>query len=601
VSDRTRVVDAAASTSSPDLTAAVARLERRAERERASRLEAEAIAEAQLRRSYQHAREVELLASIAFIVNEHSDLASTYGAAAKAIRRHCGFAVAHVLVPDGDGAFVTSDIWDADGDHLEFLDLVILATVDRRFVPPLGLPGQVAASHLAIWLPDLSTAGNFPRQRDIRAGSAWALPVISGVDVVAVLEFLDPSARPVDDRLLTIAPSLATQVGHAVEWERAREREARERRRLEELVTAQSEALANVQREGAAAGVARASLLSHLAYEVAASSAGLLRSGPARDHRTVLDRLEDASRRLLMLADGTDRRAAGERTGVRPAELVCDVLSRAGAGRDRRTSLVVAPAADLVLELNAPLVERVVAAVVDNAVKYTTGGPDLVEVDRRDDELVVRVLDRGPGFTWEQNGARPQGGSGLAQAARLATALGGSLAVRARPDGGSVAEVRITARAGAAHPSPTPGARVLVVDDNGINRRLAAAMLAKAGFDSDVVDSGEEALRVLADRPYGLVLMDVQMPGLDGRETTLTWRRARSGATAPDVPIVALTAHVGQDERDACAAAGMDDYLSKPFGIEELAAMCRRWLAGRGSVPPPDPDGADQAGSGVAR
>ena len=68
------------------------------------------------------------------------------------------------------------------------------------------------------------------------------------------------------------------------------------------------------------------------------------------------------------------------------------------------------------------------------------------------------------------------------------------------------------------------------------------------------------------------------MPGLDGRETTVAWRRGTAGESRADVPIVALTAHVGQDERDACAAAGMDDYLSKPFGIDELAAMCRRWL-----------------------
>jgi CheY-like chemotaxis protein len=573
----------------PDVAATVARLERRAGRERASRLEAEAIAEAQLRRSYQHAREVELLAAIAVIVNESADLVTTYGAAAKAIRRHCGFAVSHVLVPDGDGAFVTSDIWDADGSHLEFLDRVILATVDRRFVPPEGLPGQVAASHLAIWLPDLTVAGNFPRNSEITSGSAWALPVISGVEVVAVLEFLDPSARPVDERLLIIAPSLATQLGHAVDAERLRTREAADRRRLEELVSAQSDAIAAAQRDGAAAGSARAALLSHLAHEIAESSAALRRPDTPPADQAVLDRLDDASRRLMVVAEGTERRFSGERTPVRPAELLCDVLTRAGAGRDRTTSLSVAPGADLVLELNAPLVERVVWALVENAVRHAPPGPDLVEVDRRDDELVVRVLDRGAGFVWDQNGARPHGASGLAQASRLATALGGSLTVSARRDGGTVAEARFAARAGASHEPLPPDSRVLVVDDNGINRRLAAAMLAKAGFDADVVDSGEDALRVLAEQRYGLVLMDVQMPGLDGRETTRRWRVTTSAATAADVPIVALTAHVGQDERDACALAGMDDYLSKPFGIEALATMCRRWLQG------------NQAGSGEAR
>ncbi|MFN8168576.1 MAG: response regulator [Candidatus Nanopelagicales bacterium] len=579
---------AASAVTDPDVAATVARLERRAGRERASRLEAEAIAEAQLRRSYQHAREVELLAAIAVIVNESADLDATYGAAAKAIRRHCGFAVSHVLVPDDAGAFVSSDIWDADGDHLEFLDEVITATLDMTFVPPTGLPGQVAASHLAIWLPDLTAAGNFPRRDAISSGSAWAFPVVAGVEVVAVLEFLDPAPRPVDERLLTIAPSLAVQLGHAVEWERMRERENCDRRRLEDLVAAQTEALASAQREGAAAGAARAALLSHLAHEIAESSATLREGRTGEAATALLDRLDDASRRLLVVAEGAERRFTGERTSVRPAELLCDVLTRAGVGRDRSLSVSVSPGADVPLELNVPLVERVVATVVDNAVRHTSAGPTAVEIDRRDDELVIRVVDRGHGYTWDQNGSRPQGGSGLAQAARLATALGGSLTVTARPGGGTVAEARFAARNGAA-PAPTGTGRILVVDDNTVNRRLAAAMLARAGFEADVVDSGEAALAALADQPYGLVLMDVQMPGMDGRETTRAWRRGDGGATPPEVPIVALTAHVGQDERDACAEAGMDDYLSKPFGIEALATMCRRWLQ------------SSQAGSGAAR
>ena len=92
----------------------IARLERRAARERAARLEAELIAESQLRRSYERSREVELFAQIAVLVNESRDALTALGAAAKVLRRHCDFAVSHVLVPDNDGAFVTADIWDAD-------------------------------------------------------------------------------------------------------------------------------------------------------------------------------------------------------------------------------------------------------------------------------------------------------------------------------------------------------------------------------------------------------------------------------------------------------------------------------------------------------
>jgi len=82
----------------------------------------------------------------------------------------------------------------------------------------------------------------------------------------------------------------------------------------------------------------------------------------------------------------------------------------------------------------------------------------------------------------------------------------------------------------------------------------------------------------LRSTSYGMVFMDVQMPGVDGREATRIWRTSSGFATAADVPIVALTAHVGQQEREDCAKAGMNDYLSKPFGIEDLGAMAKRWL-----------------------
>ena len=121
-------------------------------------------------------------------------------------------------------------------------------------------------------------------------------------------------------------------------------------------------------------------------------------------------------------------------------------------------------------------------------------------------------------------------------------------------------------------------AQALVIEDNEINRRLAAAMPDRIGLATDVVDSGTAAILAMRATSYGVVFMDVQMPELDGREATRRWRRTTDGATPADVPIVALTAHVGQAEREACRDAGMDDYLSKPFGIDELAEMSRTWL-----------------------
>jgi CheY-like chemotaxis protein len=120
--------------------------------------------------------------------------------------------------------------------------------------------------------------------------------------------------------------------------------------------------------------------------------------------------------------------------------------------------------------------------------------------------------------------------------------------------------------------------RILLVDDNEINRKIAGAMLSRLGLDADVVNGGLDALSAMAEREYGLILMDVSMPDLDGRDATRRWRGGEGGATRVDVPIVAVTAHVAESERVECLSAGMNDYLSKPFGLEGLQATVRRWI-----------------------
>ena len=554
----------------------IARLERRAARERTARLEAELIAENQFRRSYERSREVELLASIAVIVNESSDAISALGAAAKVIRRHCDFAVSHVLLPDDDGAFVTADVWDADPASLDFLDKVVSVTVDLRFLPPSDLPGEVAASHLALWLPDLSLASNYLRIDALAGGASWAFPVVTGVDVVAVIEFVHPTPRVADERLLQLAPSIATQLGRAFDWQRLRERQEVDRRQLEDLLAQRAAEVTALQRERREAGESRSAYLAYLAHE-ATKSMQLLQTAEGIPAAVVED-LNGLAAKLVVVADGTGRRILGDRSLVTPDGLLASVVSRY---KDAPVPVSALPSGidpAFVTSLHAPSVERVLVALVDNAIQHA--GTDCVELslELSSDELTIEVCDDGIGFTWDQNGARPSGEGGLAQAARLAHALGGDLQVTAEPRGGTVARVRLAARSGGPAAWTVRSTRVLLVDDNEINRRLAAAMLDRIGLTTDVVDGGRAALEAMRSTSYGLVFMDIQMPDLDGREVTREWRQTTDGATPADVPIVAVTAHVGQQERDLCREAGMVDYLSKPFGIEALSDRARRWM-----------------------
>jgi two-component system, sensor histidine kinase and response regulator len=133
-----------------------------------------------------------------------------------------------------------------------------------------------------------------------------------------------------------------------------------------------------------------------------------------------------------------------------------------------------------------------------------------------------------------------------------------------------------------------PGAAVLVVEDNEINRQVARELLAAAGIEAECAESGEAALLLCARRRYDTVLMDIQMPGLDGIETT---RRLKADARLADMPVVALTAHAMASDRARFLEAGMDDYLAKPIDEAELVRVLSRWLptVAAADAPPPRP------------
>ncbi|ARS48613.1 histidine kinase [Ectopseudomonas mendocina] len=126
-----------------------------------------------------------------------------------------------------------------------------------------------------------------------------------------------------------------------------------------------------------------------------------------------------------------------------------------------------------------------------------------------------------------------------------------------------------------AQPQRERSARVLLVEDNPVNQMVAKGMLAKLGCQVLVAGHGGEALEALEREPVDLVLMDCNMPVMDGYEAS---RRIRANGRWPELPIVALTANALSDERERCRAAGMNDYLAKPFRREELAAMLDSWL-----------------------
>ncbi|MBK6686714.1 MAG: PAS domain S-box protein [Deltaproteobacteria bacterium] len=128
--------------------------------------------------------------------------------------------------------------------------------------------------------------------------------------------------------------------------------------------------------------------------------------------------------------------------------------------------------------------------------------------------------------------------------------------------------------------------RILVVEDNPVNQRIARHLLSRLGHQVEAVENGVEALQALRQGAYDLVLMDCQMPLMDGYEATRRLRAGDTGALDPRVPVVAMTANALDSDRAACLAAGMDDFISKPVELSALASVLERWLRPRAELLP---------------
>ncbi|HEV2846279.1 MAG TPA: ATP-binding protein [Thermoanaerobaculia bacterium] len=262
---------------------------------------------------------------------------------------------------------------------------------------------------------------------------------------------------------------------------------------------------------------------------------------------------------------------------------------------------------------------QVLLNLVSNAIRFTNKGSVTITVKpedwRKDDRekteaaLCFEVRDTGVGIRAEvqpqlfkpftqlgspATGAPSGTGLGLAISKSLVELMGGEIGFESTRGVGSTFCFRLplvsalgtrTAPSGqdageaAARRLARHGRRVLVVDDRTVNRTVAVALLRDLGFDAEAAGNGEEALAWLAERPFDAVLLDCEMPGLDGYETCSRLRRLEAAAPdRPRLPVIAVTANVQPEERERCLSAGMDDALGKPFRAAELAAVLDRRL-----------------------
>jgi PAS domain S-box-containing protein len=322
-------------------------------------------------------------------------------------------------------------------------------------------------------------------------------------------------------------------------------------------------------------------------------------------------------------------------------EDVVDVLAVRAKEKDLEYTCRIEPQVPSRVRGDPGRLRQVLINLIGNAVKFTEQGAVRTRVsldEQTDGRVTVRfsVGDTGIGIPADRldrlfksfsqvdaSISRRYGGSGLGLAIskQLTEKMGGSIGVESREGVGSefwftatlekqapgdrsemiaAAEPRATSLAPArADPdSPTRAAarriggegstgqgtrrriRILVAEDNVVNQKVALRILQRMGYHADAVANGKEAVRALETVPYDLVLMDVQMPEMDGFEATRAIRGSRSAVLHRDIPIVAMTAHALKGDREKCLHAGMNDYISKPIEGPALRCILERCLEG---------------------
>ncbi len=295
------------------------------------------------------------------------------------------------------------------------------------------------------------------------------------------------------------------------------------------------------------------------------------------------------------------------------ADLVMEMFAPRAAEKNITFEVSVAEGVPGRLLGDPSRLQQVLINLISNAIKFTDEGHVKLHIEPAGSdtgEAPIRfiVSDTGIGISREahavlfdaftqadSSATRRFGGTGLGLAIskRIVELMGGEISVESVPGVGATFifvvplqrlgtdEIPVELAAGILRSvsrsrQPRRSFRILLVEDNPVNQMVASRQLELLGYRSDSADDGEQALAALARQDYDLVLMDCQMPVLDGYEATRRLR-AQEG-DRKHTPIIAMTAHAVKGDREKCLAAGMDDYLSKPFRETDLEGMLDRWL-----------------------